>query len=133
MMNDKLKRQEFETDFEYYSRIGMMKLDKEIDLEWDELAEICGISESGTHWRKKMYGVREAMEYYEDKINKMTEDYYLQVQQIRDRAEGEIEDKRLTELQNKVLQLKIEKEKLKNERNHVNAQVRVVARIEHFI
>lgn len=133
MFDDKLKRQEFETDFEYYSRIGMMKLDKEIDLEWDELAEICGISESGTHWRKKMYGVREAMEYYEDKINKMTEDYYLQVQQIRDRTEGEIEDKRLTELQNKVLQLKIEKEKLKNERNHVNAQVRVVARIEHFI
>ena len=133
MFDDKLKRQEFETDFEYYSRIGMMKLDKEIDLEWDELAEICGISESGTHWRKKMYGVREAMEYYEDKINKMTEDYYLQVQQIRDRAEGEIEDKRLTELQNKVLQLKSEKEKLKNERNHVNAQVRVIARVEHLI
>ena len=48
----------------------------------------------------------------------------MQVKQIRDKAEGEIEDKRINELQNKILQL--EKEKLKNERNHCNAQVRVI-------
>ena len=132
-MDERLRKQEYETDFEYYQRIGLMKLNKEIDLEWDELAEICRIEESGTHWRKKMYGVKDATEYYEDKINKLTEEYYLQVKEIRDNAENEIEDKRIKELQNKILQLKVEKEKLKNERNHVNAQVRVLARVNHLI
>ena len=133
MFDESLKRQDGESIEEYQMRLSVMKLKEGYDIDWFEIKELLRSDEHVDTLRRKGYGLAMAYEIYEDKINKMTEDYYLQVQQIRDRAEGEIEDKRLTELQNKVLQLKIEKEKLKNERNHVNAQVRVVARIEHFI
>ena len=132
MFDERLKRQDGESIEEYQMRLSVMKLKEGYDIDWFEIKELLRSDEHVDTLRRKGYGLAMAYEIYEDKINKMTEDYYLQVQQIRDRAEGEIEDKRLTELQNKVLQLKVEKEKLKNERNHLNAQIRIIARVEHL-
>lgn len=131
-MDERLMRKEGETDFEYYQRIGLMKLSKEIDLEWDELAEICAIGESGTHYRKKMYGVKETTEYYEEKIDKIYDDFYRELKEVKKEVDKEIEDKRLKEIDKKILNLKVEKQKLKDERNFVNAQVRLIARVEHL-
>lgn len=132
-MDERLMRKEGETDFEYYQRIGLMKLSKEIDLEWDELAEICAIGESGTHYRKKMYGVKETTEYYEEKIDKIYDDFYRELKEVKKEVDKEIEDKRLKEINSKVNQLQKEKQKLKDERNYINAERRTVARVEHLI
>lgn len=132
-MDERLMRKEGETDFEYYQRIGLMKLSKEIDLEWDELAEICAIGESGTHYRKKMYGVKETTEYYEEKIDKIYDDFYRELKEVKKEVDKEIEDKRLKEINSKVLQLEKEKIKLKDQRNDLNAIKRTIARTEHLI
>ena len=132
-MYDDLKRRENESDFEHYQRIGLAKLSKEIDLEWDELAEMGDIGESGTHYRKKMYGVKEATDYYEEKIEKLTEEFYQELHKVRGEVDREIEDKRLKEINNKVLQLEKEKLKLKDQRNDLNAIKRTIARTEHLV
>jgi predicted phosphodiesterase len=132
-MDEQLKRFEGESIEEYQMRLSVMKLREGYDIDWQEIKELLNSDEHIDTLRRKGYGLAMAYDLYEDKINRMTEEYYLQVQQIRDRTEVEIEDKRIKELQNKVLQLKVEKEKLKNERNHVNAQVRVMARVSHLI
>ena len=132
-MDERLKRLENESIEEYQIRLSVMKLREGLDIDWNEIKELLRSEEHADTLRRKGYGIAMTHDVYEDKINKLTEEYYLQIQKIRDKAEGEIEDKRLNELQNKILQLKIEKEKLKNERNHVNAQVRTIARVEHLI
>lgn len=132
-MDERLRRLDGESIEEYQIRLSVMKLREGLDIDWNEIKELLRSEEHSDTLRRKGYGIAMAYDVYEDKINKLTEEYYMQVKQIRDKAEGEIEDKRLNELQNKILQLKVEKEKLKNERNHCNAQVRVIARVEHLI
>ena len=133
MLDERVKRQEGESIEEYQMRLSVMKLKEGYDIDWQEIKELLNSDEHIDTLRRKGYGLAMAYEIYEDKINKLTEEYYLQVQQIRDRTDAEIEDKRLNELQNKILQLKVEKEKLKNERNHVNAKVRILAQVDHLI
>ncbi len=132
-MDNQLKRFEGESVEEYQMRLSVMKLREGYDIDWQEIKELLHSDEHVDTLRRKGYGLAMAYDLYEDKINKMTEEYYLQIQQIKERTDVEIEDKRLRELQNKILQLRVEKEKLKNERNHCNAQMRVIARVEHLI
>lgn len=132
-MDDRLLRKESETEFEYYQRIALMKLNREIDLEWDELAEICDVGESGTHWRKKAYGVKDATEYYEKKLDEFREEHYRILTETRKEVNKEIEDKRLKEIESKVFQLEKEKIKLKDQRNDLNAIKRTIARTEHLV
>ena len=132
-MDERLRRLDGESIEEYQIRLSVMKLREGLDIDWNEIKDLLRSDEHSDTLRRKGYGIAMAHDVYEDKINKLTEEYYLQVQQIRNKAEGEIEDKRIKELQNKILQLKVEKEKLKNERNHVNAQVRVLARVSHLV
>lgn len=132
-MDERLRRLDGESIEEYQIRLSVMKLREGLDIDWNEIKELLRSDEHSDTLRRKGYGIAMAYDVYEDRINKLTEEYYMQVKQIRDKAEGEIEDKRINELQNKILQLKIEKEKLKNERNHCNAQVRIIARVEHLI
>lgn len=132
-MDERLRRLDGESIEEYQIRLSVMKLREGLDIDWNEIKELLRSDEHSDTLRRKGYGIAMAHDVYEDRINKLTEEYYMQVKQIRDKAEGEIEDKRINELQNKILQLKIEKEKLKNERNHCNAQVRIIARVEHLI
>ncbi|MGL5381063.1 metallophosphoesterase family protein [Clostridium sp.] len=116
-----IERLSNETDFEYYKRIGLLKLQREIDLEWDELAIITQCDESGTHYRKKMYGVKETAEYYEEKIDKL----------VKAKTE-EIEDMRLKEIEEKIFIMEKEKVKLRDQRNDLNLIKREIARIEHL-
>lgn len=132
-MDERLRRLDGESIEEYQIRLSVMKLREGLDIDWNEIKELLRSDEHSDTLRRKGYGIAMAHDVYEDKINKLTEEYYMQVKQIRDKAEGEIEDKRINELQRKILQLKVEKEKLKNERNHCNAQVRIIARVEHLI
>ena len=131
--DDQLKRMEGESIEEYQMRLSVMKLKEGYDIDWEEIKKLLHSDECVDTLRRKGYGLVMAYDIYEDKINKMIDEYCSQIQQIKDRMEKETEDKRLNEIQNKVLQLKVEKEKLKNERNHVNAQVRVIARVDHLI
>ena len=116
-----LDRFEYETDFEYYKRLGLLKLNRETDLEWDDLALLVQRDESGTHYRKKMYGVKEAVEYYEEKINDI----------VNSRLE-EVEDSRLKEIEEKIFTMEKEKIKLRDQRNDLNLIKRKIARMEHF-
>lgn len=59
----KYKRQEDENQFEYKLRLCLGKLKKEIDLEWDEIAELIGEDVSADHLRKTAYGLKEYHEY----------------------------------------------------------------------
>lgn len=118
-MYEKLKRKENETDYEFYERIGFMKLNKEIEKEWDELADIVGGFESGTHYRKKMYGIKEAKEYYEEKINNIKLD--------------NVSQETLSEIDEKLLELKKEKIKLSDYKNYINRDIRRLSRVENII
>ena len=133
MFDDKFQRLEGESIEEYQMRLSIMKLKEGYDIDWSEIKELLQSDEHPDTLRRKGKGLVMGYEIYENKMNKLAEEYYLQIQKIKDKVDAEIEDKRLDELQNKILQLKSEKEKLKNERNHVNAQVRVIARVEHLI
>lgn len=133
MFDDKFQRLEGESIEEYQMRLSIMKLKEGYDIDWSEIKELLQSDEHPDTLRRKGKGLVMGYEIYENKMNKLAEEYYLQIQKIKDKVDAEIEDKRLVELQNKILQLKVEKEKLKNERNHVNAQVRVIARVDHLI
>lgn len=133
MFDDKFQRLEGESIEEYQMRLSIMKLKEGYDIDWSEIKELLQSDEHPDTLRRKGKGLVMGYEIYENKMNKLAEEYYLQIQKIKEKIDTEIEDKRLNELQNKILQLKVEKEKLKNERNHVNAQVRVIARVDHLI
>lgn len=132
MFDDKFQRLEGESIEEYQMRLSIMKLKEGYDIDWSEIKELLQSDEHPDTLRRKGKGLVMGYEIYENKMNKLAEEYYLQIQKIKDKVDAEIEDKRLVELQNKILQLKVEKEKLKNERNHLNAQVRIIARVEHL-
>ena len=125
-MDERFRRLDGESIEEYQIRLSVMKLREGLDIDWNEIKELLRSDEHSDTLRRKGYGIAMAYDVYEDKINKLTEEYYMQVKQIRDKAENE------KELQNKILH-KVEKEKLKNERNYVNAQVRVLAKVNHLI
>lgn len=56
-----LNRLNNETDFEYKLRLCRAKLDKDIDLDWGEIADILGLDVSADHLRKTAYGMIEAL------------------------------------------------------------------------
>ena len=57
------ERQENETDFEYKLRLCKAKINKEIDLEWQEIINILGLDISYDHLRKTAYGMIEYDNY----------------------------------------------------------------------
>ena len=63
MIEDKIKRLENETDFEYKLRLCLLKLDKEIDLDWQEIVDLLGLDVSADHLRKLSYAYKEYDEY----------------------------------------------------------------------
>ena len=56
-------RLEGESFFEWKFRICQAKLNKEIDLDWAEIADLLGLDVSADHLRKISYGMREYHEY----------------------------------------------------------------------
>ena len=61
-IND-LKRLENETQFEYKLRLCKAKINKEIDLDWQEIVELLNIDMSADHLRKTAYGLIEYDDY----------------------------------------------------------------------
>lgn len=132
-MNEKFIRLENETDKQYQTRLSQYKLLEGEDLDWEDIKELLESTKHRDTLRREGYGIEIATEVYEEKINKIYEEHYQELRKMKEKVNEEIEDKRLKEIDNKVLQLKVEKQKLKDERNFVNAQVRTIARVEHLI
>ena len=61
-MND-YNRHENETQFEWKLRLCKAKINKEIDLDWQEIVEVLGLDISADHLRKTAYGMLEYDEY----------------------------------------------------------------------
>ena len=51
-MIEEIKRLEGEADFEFKKRLCLLKLNKDIDLDWQEIADILEIDVSADHLRK---------------------------------------------------------------------------------
>lgn len=58
-----LNKLENENDFEYKLRLCKMKLNKEIDADWSEIATMLNLDVSADHLRKVAYGIMEYDEY----------------------------------------------------------------------
>lgn len=56
-MNEILRR-ENETDFEWKVRLCIAKLNKEIDLDWSEIATLLNLNVSSDHLRKLSYAYK---------------------------------------------------------------------------
>lgn len=78
-----LDRLNNETDFEYKLRLCRAKLDKDIDLDWGEIADILGLDVSADHLRKTAYGMIEASNYYNNKSYAKTDDLDVKLADIR--------------------------------------------------
>jgi len=58
-----MDKRENETQFEYKLRLCLGKLNKDIDLDWSEIAKLIGEDVSADHLRKVSYGYKEMYEY----------------------------------------------------------------------
>lgn len=111
-MDNIYKQREGETFFEWKVRLGLMKLNKETDLDWAELLEILEWDISPDHYRKLSYAYKEYDEYIKGKTKDLI-------------AKEEYE-----KLLQKEIQIKKEKVKLQDMRNQMNKQIRELARKE---
>lgn len=133
MLDEKFLKREDETLEEYQLRLSVMKLKDGEDIEWQDIKELLDSDEHRDTLRRKGKGLVMAYDIYEEKIAKLEDEYYYKLKKMKEKVDEDIEDKRLREINNKVNQLQKEKQKLKDERNHINAERRIVARVEHLI
>lgn len=68
-MLGELKQRSNETAFEYKVRICLMKLNKEINLDWYEIVELLGLECSSDHLRKLAYAYKEYHNYIQEHPN----------------------------------------------------------------
>ena len=61
-MND-IKILEGETEFEFKKRLCLLKLNKDIDLDWQEIVDLLELEVSADHLRKVSYGYKEMDDY----------------------------------------------------------------------
>ena len=109
-----LKRKPNESDFAYKERLIIAKLDKEIDLDWSEIAELLGEDCHPDHLRKTAYGIYESYKYrLENAID-------ISGQDILDTIEA------------KKIELQKERYKLSDQRVAFNKMVRQKARQEEI-
>ena len=123
-----LERLENETDYEYGLRIICAKVDKEIDMGWDEICKLLKLNLHSDSIRKAtsttQYGGVAVAKYYEDKIEKMlTEQNKSKHQDI---------DNLIFELEKKKLELQKERVKISTLRNELSRTVREESRKELF-
>lgn len=69
-----VKRQTNESNFEYKLRLCKMKINKEIDLDWSEIAQLLETSVSADHLRKTAYGMVECEKYFNSNYTKTSLD-----------------------------------------------------------
>ena len=82
-MNNIIKKSD-ESDFEYKVRLCLLKLNKEIDLDWIEIVEQLNLECSADHLRKLAYAYKEYSEYLENEtINKTDEDKIIKEYELK--------------------------------------------------
>lgn len=113
-----IKRCEGESDFEYKLRLTTSKLNRELDLDWDELVSLLDLECSADHLRKTAYGLKEAHEHYQKKMEEM----------LATSIEG---DSLIAEIENKRLELEKEKIRFQDQRREFKKLLREYARVEH--
>lgn len=102
-----------ESLFEWKVRLCVMKLNKEIDLDWSEIVELLGLDCHYDSLRKASYGYKEYFDYLQENgTNNMSEDELL------------------TKLEEKKLEIKKERVKLQTLRSDLNKKVAVEAKQE---
>jgi len=112
-MDNNLKRKENESDFEYKVRICLLKLDRVINLEWDEIAELVDAGCSGTHLRKLSYAYREMEEFKKEHPNGTQEE--------------------IDKLNEKIREIEIKKIQIADEKRALKAVLREEARRQNIL
>mgnify|MGYP006390604743 FL=1 len=136
-MGERFEKVEGETLEEYQMRLSVLKLVDGMDIDWTEIRDLLvGAGMESKHpdnIRKEGYAWVKASKLLDKKLAEMEDEYYYKLKRVKEKVDEEIEDKRAKELQNKINQLQKEKQKLKDERNFINAERRTVARLEHLV
>lgn len=101
-------------NFEKKLELVLAKLNREIDLDWSEIAEQLGLDCSADHLRKTAYGIKECYDYFNGKTKEMI-------------AQEEYE-----KLLNMELKIKKEKVKVQDMKNQLNKLIRDMARRENI-
>ena len=113
-MSEILRKRDNETDEAYQVRLTLMKQDG-YDIDWSEIKELLGSDKNPDSIRKESYGIR----IYDTYINQKKLD--------------EVSQETVDEINEKLLELKKEKVKIRDERNEANRQIRSLARLENII
>ena len=103
-----------ETDYEYLFRLSWMKCEDGLDIDWQDIVDLCGLSWSRDHCRKTMIGAIKDRKYTDSKTKE------------------QLETEQYEKLLEKELEIKKEKVKLQDMRNLVNKQVRDLAKKENL-
>lgn len=106
-------QKENESLFEWKMRVCIMKLNKEIDIDWSELVNILNLDCSPDHLRKLAYGYKECWEY-------------IQENNLGNISEEEILQKLILQEQ----ELKKERFKLQTEKSELIKRLREQSRVE---
>ena len=109
-MNNILKRRDDETDYEYCFRLSWEKNKNQLDIDWQEIVDLCGLDWSADHCRKTMIGAIRHQEY------------------INTKTREQLTDEQYTKLLEKELEIRKEKVKLQDLKTQVNKQIRELAR-----
>lgn len=88
-MNEfKVQKKIEESFLDWKLRLITAKIDKLIDIDWSEIAEILQLNCSGDHLRKTSYGIYEYFKYFEEKIkenisdDKILKEYEIKKQEL---------------------------------------------------
>ena len=111
---DILNRREGETDYEYCFRLSYAKVREGLDIDWQEIVNLCNINWSADHCRKTMIGAIRHQDYIDSKTKE------------------QLESEQYEKLIQKELELKKEKVKVQDLKTQVNKQIRELARKENL-
>ena len=111
---DILNRREGETDYEYCFRLSYAKVKEGLDIDWQEIVNLCNINWSADHCRKTMIGAIRHQDYIDSKTKE------------------QLESEQYEKLIQKELELKKEKVKVQDLKTQVNKQIRELARKENL-
>lgn len=107
-----LNRRERETDYEYCFRLSYAKVREGLDIDWQEIVNLCNLNWSADHCRKTMIGAIRHQDYIDTKTRE------------------QLTNEQYTKLLEKELELRKEKVKLTDLKTQVNKQIRELARKE---
>lgn len=108
-----IRRIEGETDLACQIRLTRLKQNG-TDIDWHEIAELVGDGRSSEAFRKDSYGIRRLDQY------------------LMEIGKEEMSDEEIDKLNEKILELKIEKNKVSDLKNYINKQTRKLSKIEDF-